>query len=498
MGNISNRINTASEMGMTKEIHPSKWILLVIILFVTYACMHQKCWNAAMSVSRLDLLHSLVNNGTFAIDRYHENTRDKAIAMGHYFCDKAPGLCLLALPSFYASVQILRSLGISEESEEGWFLSSWITVALSVAVVTSIGVACIWLWLARFVGPTKSLFAAYVLAFGTLVFPYATLLMSHAVVVGLLGIALWALDFRPCCSARKSKQGKAQNISLMAGFVCGLSLASEYDSGLVILGIVVALAVHDKTKVLWFIAGGLPAVALIPLYNWICIGSPWSLPYAHEAFFTEMSKGFYGIHLPSAENAFHLLFSPERGLLFWTPFFALAALGYPKLYTCSPILFNLCYWVPFFQVVIISGNFNASAGWMFGPRYLAPVLPLLILPATLGLVQAPKAGVMLGLFSMVATTLATLISAAPEGANPLFRFYVAEWGAGHLTHNIGQVFGLPGIWSMLPVSLFAVTGTFWLWRSTRRAAGSHSKDVALAFPDFELKISHRTLQVPPS
>ena len=67
--------------------------------------------------SRLDLLHALVVQKSFAIDAYHENTGDKSINNGHYYSDKAPGIVFIALP-FCAAAGVLRVLSVPLDSPQ--------------------------------------------------------------------------------------------------------------------------------------------------------------------------------------------------------------------------------------------------------------------------------------------------------------------------------------------------------------------------------------------
>jgi len=48
----------------------------------------------------MDLVHSIVNEGRFSIDTYHENTDDKAYFNGHYYAGALPGPSFLAVPTY--------------------------------------------------------------------------------------------------------------------------------------------------------------------------------------------------------------------------------------------------------------------------------------------------------------------------------------------------------------------------------------------------------------
>ena len=49
-------------------------------------------------VTRLGLTLSIVESGRLDIDRFADDTIDKALVKGHYYADKVPGLSFLPIP----------------------------------------------------------------------------------------------------------------------------------------------------------------------------------------------------------------------------------------------------------------------------------------------------------------------------------------------------------------------------------------------------------------
>src|SRR5580765_3272905 len=79
-------------------------------------------------------------------------------------------------------------------------------------------------------------------------------------------------------------------------------------------------------------------------------------------------------------------FSVPLGGCFWTPFLLMVAFGYGKM-ASSRGSFILAYAVPLLQIIVILGRtrtWDWPAGPTLGPRYLAPILPLLALPCAFG------------------------------------------------------------------------------------------------------------------
>jgi hypothetical protein len=211
---------------------------------------------------------------------------------------------------------------------------------------------------------------------------------------------------------------------------------------------------------------------LIPIYSWACFGDPFILPYSLNASFPEMKRGLYAIQWPDPEVALKLLFSPCRGLLFWSPFLVMAGFGYRELYWRFKPLFWLTYLVPLTQVAVISGRvWDWPAGPAFGPRYLAPMLPLLALPCAMGVQRFPKIGFGLAVYSIGVTTLATLTDACQDfdsHPNPLLDLNIPLFLEGKFSPNIGAVIGLPPYTCVALFYAILIGGFWWLWRSLPR------------------------------
>jgi hypothetical protein len=180
-----------------------------------------------------------------------------------------------------------------------------------------------------------------------------------------------------------------------------------------------------------------------------------------------MREGLYAIKWPDPETAFNLLFSPTRGLFFWTPFLLMAGIGYKQLFRKSPRLFWLTYAVPLLQTVVISGRtWDWQAGPTLGPRLLAPMLPLLALPCAFGVQKCPKLGIGLAAYSIAITTLATLTDACPSGSiyNPLLQLHIPLFLKGEFSPNLGMALGLPPYASVASFYAILIGGIWWLWR----------------------------------
>jgi len=410
---------------------------------------------------------------TACIDAYGQNTPDMALFHGAYYSDKAPGTAALALPPFLLTAEVMKLARIGLDSDVGWLLSSWVACAASVGIITACGGAALFAWLRGHVPARRAVVTTLALFLGAAPLPYATMMFSHALVVGLLSIAIWAIAKQGGVGFEYAGPGaanslKARRWDLLAGFACGWALASEYTAGIVLAGLLLWLTSQGWRRALPFCLAAVPPLLLIPLYSWACFSSPFILPYSLNASFPEMKEGLYAIKWPDPDTAFNLLFSPARGLFFWTPFLAMAGVGYVSLARTNRGLFLLTYAVPAIHIIVISGRtWDWPAGPTLGPRYLAPILPLLALPCALGVQRFPRLGIGLAGYSILITTVATLTNASPpfpSHPNPLFDLHIPMLLKGQLAPNLGTVCGLPPWLSVVVYYAILCGGIWWLWR----------------------------------
>src|SRR5208282_130008 len=454
---------------MLKRCTVGPLVLLCLCLVYT----HQRAFEAPTALSRLDLLHALVVHRTVSIDAYQQNTPDKAVFDGRYYSDKAPGTAALALGPFLLAAGLLKLARIGLDSDPGWLLSSWGACAGSIGIITACGGAALFGWLCRRVHTRSALVTTLALFLGAAPLPYATMMFSHALVLGLLSIAIWAIARQGGSGFQQPGSGtgrwlESHRWDLLAGFASGWALASEYTAGIVLAGLLLWLGSQGWRRAVPFCLAAAPPLLLIPLYSWACFGSPFILPYSLNASFPQMKEGLYAIKSPDPETAFNLLFSPARGLFFWTPFLIIAGAGYSKLVHSDRRLFWLTYAIPLLHIIVISGRtWDWSAGPTLGPRYLAPILPLLALPCALGVQRFPRLGIALAGYSILITTVATLTNASPPfpgHPNPLFDLHIPMLLKGQLAPNLGTLCGLPPWLSVLVYYAILYGGIWWVWR----------------------------------
>jgi hypothetical protein len=237
---------------------------------------------------------------------------------GHFCSDKAPGLsAVAALP--VAVLEADDPTLIEPRSElwnsEGSF-ALWAIEALVGGLFFVLGVVLVGR-VAEAVAARTGAAAAVAFGLGTLAHPLAPTLFGHmpAGTLGLAGLLLAGRGTRPHL--------------LAAGGCAGAAVLIEYQAALIVVALLIYAAWRSGLRAAAVMAaGGLPAVALLGLYNVAAFGSPFRLSYMYvENVYTEsQSQGFFGIGLPDP-NALWMILVGERGLLLLSPVLALAAAG---------------------------------------------------------------------------------------------------------------------------------------------------------------------------
>lgn len=335
---------------------------------------------------------------------------DLAFARGHVHPNKAPGTSLAAAPGYSIVLGLERLFGIDPDA--AWILNvnEWLTGVFSVGLVAALGVvmfyrAALWLSAGRGGG---ALFATVAFAFGTLYFPYATMLYEHDLVaVALLGAFL--LSFNAPSLPRLFGAGVCAGAAIVASYLSVVAAA--------ILGVYVFWRSRKPRAVLAFAAGAIPPLAILGAYNLACFGRLLTTNYAWEnPLFKEAGSGLIELFAePRWEVLITLLLSQTRGLFAGTPVLVLGVIGLVMMLRQPRVRAEgLLFTAMIAYVLVFNVTFKAwHGGWACGPRYLIPALPFLALPIAF---IAPRAAwVRHGILaiSIAAMALATSVDAQP-------------------------------------------------------------------------------------
>jgi len=433
--------------------------------------------------SRFDLLRAIVERHTLQIDAYHENTGDKAHFQGHYYSDKAPGLVFVAVPFAVVARQTLRIMGVNPESARGEFALSYLATICAVALPTALAGVCLF-FVALRLGCTsmEAMLGAIVMCLGTPLWAYASLFWAHALVGACLMFAFAA--------ALKVRDGSRDFLwALAVGMAAGWATVTEYpaapaSSALAVLALSEAWprGAAARRRVIAGLGMGAGACLIILLaYLHAAFGSfrPSYAYYDANSFSFMQQQGYMGLTYPHPDRLLKLLVGCSRGLLVASPVMLAAVHGLRRLWK------DRQYRGPAFVAAVIAAYyflFNASfywwkAGLSFGPRYAGASIPLLCL----GLGTSLRYGgliwrrVVIGLAScsvfLTLMVVATTSQLSMQDRCPLLHTVWPAFWSGHVAmnsesmltaaeaggkygaFNLGQLLGLHGLASLLPLMI---------------------------------------------
>lgn len=507
--------------GLRKR-HRAQLLSLVAALLCTYAFfLPQPAWNQN---SRLALTRAIVEHGSTVIDPYHHTTGDKSYRNGHFYCDKAPGTSLLAIPAYAAFVALRRVVGAPlpsaqvepldktlasadlrpspDEMKAGDRLSYglahrialWICNLGSVIPVAGLGMLALYGLVVRTSGVPPpaahqaGLTAVVVYGLCSPAMPYATSFYGHRLCADflILGAALILIE----------DEGPARG--WWAGLALGLAVLCEYPAAVpVALLSIVALVRRGLPFAARMVATGAACAAALAAYHTVAFGHPLATGYdfVYLPEFAEGMKVRYGIHIPEAAVALQLTFGSYRGLFYLSPVLLLcvwglavaARRGEPSDADALPTIPALATAVTVaictFYLALNSGYYMWDGGAAFGPRHCIPMLPFLALAA-----GAARARVPFAFWSLAGISAAVMLMGAAAGpeapghGDPVWAY--ALWstregglGLGHgRAHTLGHLLGLRGVWSFVPLVL--VWASLRPWRASTdpvEAGAPHEK-----------------------
>ncbi len=481
---------------------------LIAMAFAAYAYFYQAGgWNQNV---RFDLVRSLVEQRSTSIDKTHRNTGDKScrgnkgkcrralrINDDHFYCDKAPGVSMLGAPSYAVFWAVFRAVaGTDRPSKRYLVAGSYVSTLVSIALPSAISVG-IMFWILGLLGVGRRGRVALSLGYGfsTIGFPYSTLLYGHQ-----LAAALLIAGFAILVKARREPASRPP--LWLAGVLLGFSVVSEYPAALAVLPITVYAAVFIRpwNRLVGFAVAAAACAALLGAYHTVAFGGPLTLPYE---FSTQKFRGlgyFMGLGAPNWQAFSNTMFTSYRGLFFSAPWLLLAFPGavvaWRKGYRAETAV-SLSV-VLLFVWMVSSLLESWHGGWSLGSRYMIPAIPfLVVLAGGLTLLDrrpsSPRGtwlrrgvwGVAIASLAYSGLLMLAGTAVRPEVPQhikkPFAQYLMPHFYAGKLSvnpqhinridsprngkaeaWNLGQLLGLKGLLSLLPLALLLLAGAVWL------------------------------------
>jgi hypothetical protein len=481
-------------------------LALLVLAFGTYAYFFQAGgWNQN---SRFNLVRAIVEQRSLQIDDYLGNTGDYSVRAGHFYCDKAPGLSILAVP-VWASVHPFAH----GRRPRGRLihLGAYLSTLWGVALPAAVGVAMLFRIAVRW-GASQAAAAllAVAYAFGTQALPYSTLFYSHQLVAGLVLLALAIL-----VEGRESPAWLTPRWLFVVGLLLGCAVAAEYPAALAVAVVMgyAALVIRRWRPLAWIVAGAVVPVLGLAAYHTAVWGGPFLTGYNFTVSPGRDDRGWLpGVTLPDPSLLPRLLFGLERGIIRFSPWLALALPGAVLMVRSRARRIEglVCLAVIALFLALNCAQTRNPDDWRggtgLGPRYLVPSLPFYAL-AIVGLAVAGRsrwtahplvrglaAAVFAAVVALSAGRMLVATAVAPEVGRvddpfedyllPLWRtdqvavnaqpFYTGGNKELKFAWNLGEKMGLSGRASLWPLALFVAAAGAWLTVAVRSRRGDAS------------------------
>lgn len=446
--------------------------------------------------ARFDTVRALVERGNFEITAFADNTGDVVEYRGKLFANKPPGQALLGAPVYFVLFHLERAVGLTPGepalANANAYALTWFTGGLPTsALVVLMALA----FKRRGATRRQALLLASAFGTGSLILPYAGMLMSHNLTAFLLFAAWFALATPNAGDRSAAVAGGLLGFAVLCDFLAAPAAAMlvayalwRRPSG----GQAAALAI-----------GPLICAGFLLLHNQSCFGDPFTTVYTAETSEFRNKGLWLGVFdWPQPIRLYWLTLHPFRGLFYCCPVFLIplfALFRQPPWRAFRPEDVVASAIVASFLLFNLSFN-GWTGGWGIGPRYLIPAMPFLFLSALAGGRRLPKISATLAvistLFMLCVSSVMVMVPGPNSGDapdfNPLWNTArVLASGAVSINDqnisekfptvsgddrwdswNLGELVGLEGWLSLLPVcglvvALYGFAGSPW-----RRAQGA--------------------------
>ncbi len=323
---------------------------------------------------KLSQARQFIEQGTFNVPEGVGNSKHGNIFPGkdnNFYSVYNPGQVALYVP-IYALARSLSFISTIHPHYIAEFIASFIgpTIHFSTAAIL--------FWLLQQVGTRKqkAFIIAGLFAFGTFSLPHSTDGYGHPFETIFILLSFLFIIY----ASHEVDTGKSKIYLIIAGSFIGIGLLFRITTLLAIPGILILLA--NRRTCAYLLLGIFPGIILVAWYSWIKTGSPFDTGYllAWQIANPTLANqtGFNIFDIPA--NSISLWISPGKGMLLFSPLLLLSLIAWPSFMRKNARLSASIATVSLTYTFFYAANFAwHGSPWCWGPRYLVPIIPLLIL-----------------------------------------------------------------------------------------------------------------------
>jgi hypothetical protein len=396
---------------------------------------------------------ALLRHGSLALDPWFP-ARDSLPYQvekigGHVYSWYPPGGPVLATPL----VGLLSWFGLSAAGSSGSYdVGRDVIVQALLAALLMAMLTVLFYSTAREVLPPRwSWLVALGAALGTQIWTTASrALWGDTFLALLLGMVTWLLV--------RHESGRRPLSPVWLATLLAWSYFCRPTASVAVVAVTIYLGRYHRRLLIPYLATGLGWLAAFVIWSWLTFGSPLPTYYRMSAFsFRTFASGLLGI-----------LISPSRGQLVFVPvtvFIGYLGIRYRRSLPL-PRLLGLTLIAMLGHLALIAVFPLWHGGHCYGPRYLTPLVPWLVLLAALGL------------------------RALLDRRGPWMRW---ELGAGALLLVLSVLIQARGafvretwIWNAVPDNISVRPERVWSWRDAQFLAGLMRPAMPLLVPTYAL------------
>lgn len=326
---------------------------------------------------------SIAEYGTFYIDKFLEPNKEKFLSnstwdifehAGHVYLSKPPGQFLIGALVYF----VLKKFGVVSVANVS-YTCGLIALSTSVIMTSLMGIMMFNIAFKITRRFSFSLLVSTFFVFGTLMFPYSTVIHHDIYATFFLFFSFYLLFYRNHIS-----KGKADYLVLIAGFFTGFALFCSYNSVFTMLIVCLYVIFSRRLKdILLFSITLLFALSLSFIFNFVAFGNLLDFPIT---LYTKLYDFSHEFHVQDyLQNTYkkldQFLFSPITAITFYSPIFLVSYVGLfflPLKYQLEKKILILAF---IFQ--ILQPHMHATLigpGWcQYGPRYLIEATPFTLI-----------------------------------------------------------------------------------------------------------------------
>jgi len=388
----------------TRIILPSKkrknlFYVGFILINLFLSSYYLDVWLTPNAASRAISVLSLYENKSLEIDKYKDYAGDMSMINNHYYSNKAPLSALVIYPVYWLCKTVglpdLKDATLKEYPIYIWehkqpnydgrnYLvpktSSILIIGdILCGAVPFVIILLLSLFAIKKTSSKVSPVAVVMMSFyASFLFAYAGTFSSH-ILSGFLALIGYILI-------------KNKNYAV-SGLMVGLAMAIEFPVGALapVWALLIYLNEKKISKPLLFGAGLIPGLLIILYFNHLLTGSITKTPYSYELYAQKQSSQDVGFYYPTISAFWGLIFSTYRGVLYYTPVLLLmiwygVKFGYEdtfmkvkdKMALVNSGIKNYLLVTVLAYLVLYSAYYQWPGGWTFGPRYLIPMVIILL------------------------------------------------------------------------------------------------------------------------